>query len=346
MDRRFALQRMGAALAGGCLPALGFGDEPADEKPTPAEEPNDAPAVEFKMSEEVLAVLDDWERHSQAIHKLEVSFERYTYDSTFHIEKRAVGRIWFEAPDKHRIDFRPMDISQLPLDEKTKRPINQQKKGLNGQFYTVQADGSSRWICRGDILLFLDDDQKTYESIEIPPHMRGTMAIDPPWGLYFLGIKLGLSSLFGGFVEQRPNGHQFPPGFRVLASQWRERYAMAFGSQHNPDGSGDKPGLIHLVASPLVASVARQWSRLEVLIDPRLDKRNGQNEPVWLPNAMKLVDPTGTNESVYVYSVKDAQVDREWWADPIKDPSLLRGYKSLCLHRQAAVNQADSTCPG
>jgi TIGR03009 family protein len=327
MNRRHALQRLlgGFAAGGLLLPStlLGQAQIPVQQAAAgtqaPAPQPRGLPG--FQIAPETLQVLHDWERYTRTIQKLEGDFERYVYDMTFVVEKRATGEFWYEAPDKGRIDFKPMNIAALPIDATTKRPYNPLKKGANGQFYAVQADAGSRWICRGDILLYIDDDQKTYESVEIPPHMRGQNITASP-----------LPFLFG-----------------VSAAQMQERYYLALGSMHDPQGQRGKR-VIHIVASPRLASIAKEWSRAEVLLDPG-ERFQANGLPVFVPTAIKLLDPTGNQETVYVFKLDDTKLNAQrWFGDPFKDPGILSGLKFLGHHRQAAEPQQaptrDAEAPG
>src|SRR5690606_6588065 len=59
---------------------------------------------------ELDAVLKQWEQASSRIQKLQGKHHRFVYDQVFHVEKRAEGYFYYEAPDKGRIDLKKADI--------------------------------------------------------------------------------------------------------------------------------------------------------------------------------------------------------------------------------------------
>lgn len=342
MNRRHVLQRLACGFAGGALLSPSVYGQATPPRVAANAAPVAAPGApgggvlpraqpSFQVAPEVLQVLNDWERYTKSINKLEGQFIRYVYDSTFLVEKRANGEFWYEAPDKGRIDFKPARLDGLKIDPNTKKAYNPLKTDpKTGTPYTVQADASSRWICRGDMLVFIDDDQKTYETVEIPPHMRGQNITASP-----------LPFLFG-----------------VSAQQMLQRYYMALGSMHDPRGVRKTPDgrslspVIHIVATPALAPIAKEWSRAEVLLDPGLTFKDQQGQPVYVPSAIRLLDPTGNTETVYMFQLDSTKLNKSGFfrfTDPFKDPGALGGLKFIGHHRQAAEPQSerrDAETPG
>ena len=316
MQRRHALQRLLRGLAAGSL--IGPAALYAQQQPTrqtgvarvgaseQAAAPATRPAANFKISEEAWRVLQQWEAHTRNIERLRGTFDRYVYDSTFLVEKRAAGKFWYEAPDKGRIDFDPMDDNRLPQPDAQGRRINPKKLGTNGQPYTVQADHKSKWVCRGDALLAIDDEQRTYEVMEIPPHMQGRNIANSP-----------LPFLFG-----------------MTAQEMDRRYYISLGTIKE---YGGRP-VVNIVAAPRLPSAAKEWSRAEVLLDPGTYFQDGNRQPVYVPIAIKLLDPTGQTETVYFFRLDQTKLNegRLLFGKPFEEPNgWIRGYKCTGRHRVA-----------
>lgn len=336
MNRRHALRHLlGGFTAGGLLlPSMLFGQSAPSAPPAGTARTRPAAtgaAASFQASPAVVQMLEEWERYTRNINKLEGEFERIVYDSTFIVERRAYGKFWYEAPDKGRIDFKPMNLSNLPVDQKSGKPYNPHRAAPSGTgYYTVLPDASKRWICRGDLLIDIDDDQKTYETTEIPPQMRGVNITASP-----------LPFLFG-----------------VTADEMQRRYFLSLGSMHDPlgqrpvgEGRRANPQ-IHVVAAPRLESIAREWSRAEILLDPGTKFRDDSKQPIYLPTAIRLIDPPGTQETVYVFKLDDTKLNSSsfFGSDPFKVPStMFSSYKLLGHHRHAAApdpSKIEAAAPG
>lgn len=302
MNRRMAIEKLvGGVVSAGLMvgsPLFGQGadsegrvrigagggaPQQGPQQPNTAVQQTAAAQVEVQMSPEVMQLLQLWEKHTAGIERLQGNFQRYVYDSTFYSEKRADGSFWFERPDKGRIDIRAS--KDIPADG-----LNHRKLGANGKPYSVQADINQRWICRGDALILIDMDQSLYDMIEIPPHLQGKNISASP-----------LPFLFG-----------------MSASEMEKRYFMTLGSMHNPRGTEAKPQpLVHVVAHPKDKEVAREWSRADVLLDP-----GTQFQGYFVPTAIRLMDPTGNRETVYVFTLNTMKMNEARWPfqDPFREP--------------------------
>lgn len=60
-------------------------------------------------------VLLQWEAKTADIDTLYCPITRYEFDSVFGKETRSMGRIWFENPDKGRIDFQPASAALMEV---------------------------------------------------------------------------------------------------------------------------------------------------------------------------------------------------------------------------------------
>ncbi|QDT35602.1 hypothetical protein [Thalassoglobus polymorphus] len=234
-----------------------------------------------RPSPQMLLVLQEWEQKTAGIDTLQGVFRRYVYDSTFGVEKRAVGEYWFGSPDKARMDFNPDPDIVKALAASPGQPLTH--KAPDGKVYSVQADAHKVWICNGKDILEVDVAPKQYSKMEIPPQYQGQRITDGPMPFLF-GMK---------------------------ADSVTKRYKMAFGEMHDPERQ------IHIIAYPLVPNLRREFQRAEVLLDPN----------TFLPNAVKLWDPSGNQETVYrFYTPKPFTL-----ADKLRGPwsISLRGYEKM-----------------
>lgn len=304
------------ALAGRLLEAQQPGRARLEEVPPARQTPRattetaqriprpEAGNIEVQIPQELEDLLVQWEQNSSQIQRLHGEFERFVYDTVFCVEKRSRGEFWYEAPDKGRMDFQVVPI---------KEAINPKKLGNNGKPYAVQADEAQRWVCTGTEIFIIHEAQKLYDYIEIPPQQQGRNIINGP-----------LPFLFG-----------------MKADHAKKRYFLTLGSQNWPQGKfkTDEKGKqvmthapqVHIVASPKYEVDAREWSRAEVLLDGTK----------FLPRAIRLLNPDGTKESVYVFFPQDRMwVNQRWLlSDPFNERPP-RGFKKATHTRATDEEQA------
>ncbi len=149
------------------IPPAPVGDPPANSADAPQQLP-----------QELEAELLQWANATKDIPKLEGEHTRWIYDHVFQVEKRAIGSFYYEAPDKGRIDLEP-DPKVHP------GAVNSNKIGKNGKPFTIQPDQAEKWICDGQTIMQINDDEKTYESIQIPPQNQGHNIMDGPLPFLF-----------------------------------------------------------------------------------------------------------------------------------------------------------------
>ena len=301
-------------------PARG-GGQPATAPAAAAQPPR--PPVELQEDPRLDPILRAWEHYTRNIERLHGNFDRYVYDSTFLVEKRSAGEFWYEAPDKGRLDFTAFPEERMPPPNDKGQRINPQKLGANGAPYTVMRDTNMRWICRGDALLFIHVDEKMYDITEIPPHMQGKAITSSP-----------LPFLFG-----------------VSADELRKKFYMSLGTMHDPDGSRTGHKMLHIVAAPRLASLAQEFSRAEVLLDPGTIHKDANGQPVFAPIAIRMFDPTGQQETAYRFDVAKAKLNQRplFFGNPFREPSLLQGFRLNQHNRvthQEDPNQRSAEAPG
>jgi len=266
------------------------------------------PQVELKMSKELEDLLVLWEQQSSKVNKLRGEIKRFTYDSVFSEEKRALGTFWYQSPDMGRIDFQAVKVPDPA--------INPNKKDANGKPYSIVSDVPQRWICTGKQIFIIHDSTKIYDKIDIPAQQQGKNIMNGP-----------LPFLFG-----------------LKAEQAKARYMLSLGDMHLPQGKVEKladgttrqwPPQVHIVAFPRLEVDAREWSRAEVMLDAK----------TFIPMAIKLFNPQGTMETVYVLSPNAIKINETFWLNnpnPFNDrppPGYTIGFDSRAANDEAEPAQ-------
>lgn len=247
--------------------------------------------IQIRMDPVMEKLLDQWEAVSTKVHRIEGDFDLYRYDEVFQTETRANGTFWHESPDKGRMEFKP--IPQDELDKCPKNaanmPINPSMKGPDGQPYEIKSQDQECWLCDGEtIIQAMLKPERAYHKREIPTQFRGESIRESP-----------LPFLFG-----------------LKKKEARERYLLSFGDFHNKQLKGAKAPVIHLIALPLRAADAQEWSKAEVIL----------HSDTFLPHSIRTVDPAGTTKCVYVF--KRVDVNPKWLvSNPFR--INLRGFKKL-----------------
>ena len=236
------------------------------------------------ITEEMKALLSEWEEKTKDINSLSCSFTRYEYDKVFAKETRSVGTIYFQNPDKGRIDFEPAGKALMALS-------SGHRDDQNKPFRVVAGD-LTQWICTGKWIYVLNNAAKSYDRVEIPPEMQGQNITRSP-----------LPFIFGMKAQDAMN-----------------RFALRLGDMHNPDGAhltGDGKPMrrqLHIVANPFDPNVAREYTQAEILLNPE----------TFLPMSLRTIDPAGNKETVYLFDPKSLNVGGGWGLkNPFKAPALI-----------------------
>ncbi len=119
-------------------------------------------------------VLKDWENKTSQFKKLVGEFESMRYDPTFMVEKRAKGKFAHEAPDKGSYEKEAVPIAKG------------QPAGKKG--YALESDTPEKWVCTGKEIIKINENDKTYEKLPIPPESQGENIIEGPLPFLF-GMK-------------------------------------------------------------------------------------------------------------------------------------------------------------
>lgn len=167
---------------------------------------------------------------------------------------------------------------------------NPPQQKIGSKVFQIQADRGETWLCTGKEILDINHDEKTYDRFQIPVAFQGQNITNGP-----------LPFLFG-----------------MKAEEVKKKYMMSLGDMHKPE-----EGKIHIVATPMVPALRREFQRAEILL----------NAETYLPSGVKLWDPAGSKETVYVFWEPERNF-RTWLNDPFR--INLRGWKLINDHKAPA----------
>lgn len=192
-------------------------DDSAGEPPRRLPRPQSEPLVRIlTLDAETEQVLKDWEQHTSEFKKLVGEFYRHRYDDAFEVDKFAKGKFAFEAPDKGNYELAPGEVGKSPS----------RKKNKAGVPYTVQPDQAERWVCNGKEVIKIDEKEKTYEKVLIPPDRQGDRIIDGPLPFLF-GMKADRAKQRYKAIELKPGPSdevrlRVVPRLEADAMNWKE----------------------------------------------------------------------------------------------------------------------------
>ena len=141
-----------------------------------AADPNTGKPIDPKIE----ALLEVWSKRTKEIKRLQGSHIRSVRDFSWGTETVAEGKFYVETPDKGRFDLVPYS-RKLPAKPFPRKSPNGKKVDLKVQ----SSNKKERWICDGNEIKAIDDDNKTYEAIKIPPSQRGDNIMDGPLPFLF-----------------------------------------------------------------------------------------------------------------------------------------------------------------
>ena len=197
--------------------------QPGGGGPAKPARPAPAPFRVPQLSPEMEQVLQEWEAKSSKIKKLSGTFERYTYDTVFEVEKRGEGAYVYFYPDKGAYRVEGTELSKGDKSD---------KRGADGKLYLLKPDTVDHWVCDGTAVFKIDEQEKTFEKMVIPPEKRGENIMDGP-----------LPFLFGMKAEKAKMRYEFKLVQRTEARIWVQ-------------------------VKPLWPQDAQNWQLAEVMLDP------------------------------------------------------------------------------
>lgn len=185
------------------------------------------------INPELGKLLTSWSRASDQIKTLHGRHTRRVYDTSFAVEKISYGEVWFEAPDKGRIDIKAVKITEKMLGERQAEGAKVQRNA-QGVPFKLTSDAEAKWICDGQRVFDINEEEKRAQIANLPPTLRGKAIMNSP-----------LPFLFG-----------MPPQEAV------KRFKMVISKDYRPE----HPYVI-LKALPLQRQDAENWSQAEIYLN-------------------------------------------------------------------------------
>lgn len=142
----------------------------ANAKPVPRQPREQLPPIDPRLE----AFLQNWEKYTKGIISLEGRHTRFTYDYTWNIEKRAVGKFYYKAPDHGRIDLEPDDYIKKG-----------ETKKVDNKIFKVEPADPEMWISNGKEIIQVHVKDKTYSRIPLPEDLQGKNIMDGPLPFLF-----------------------------------------------------------------------------------------------------------------------------------------------------------------
>lgn len=212
-----------------------------------------APADE--LPPELEEILEDWESHSKSIKTLHGIQSRSEFNHVFGVEKVTKGPFFLETPDKGRIDILAVKLNKGAVSN---------KKDKEGKPYKLEAGQSQKWICTGEEILILNEDEKdkTYSREAIPEHQRGKNIIHSP-----------LPFLFG-----------------MAADEAKNRFKLSFDKDKSDGSIKNTKDSATLLAWPKMEKDRQNYKVARITLD----------KIKYLPKEVRLLDDSGT-EVVYTF---------------------------------------------
>lgn len=188
-----------------------------------------------RISPELAKLLTDWSRASDQIKTLHGKHTRRVYDTTFAVEKISTGEVWFEAPDKGRIDIKAVEVSDRMQAARQQEGAKVQRDS-KGVPYKLVSDAKGKWICDGQRVFDIKDEEKRADVVNLPPTLRGKEIMNSP-----------LPFLFG-----------MPP------EKAAQRFSMEIAEDYRPQHP-----YVKLKALPRLKQDAENWSQAEILLSTK-----------------------------------------------------------------------------
>jgi TIGR03009 family protein len=150
------------------------------EQITPRVAPPAIAAPQEPISPELEELLKEWEDKSSLIKVLKGEHQRTVYNLVFEVEQRANGVFYLETPDKGRIELVGVKPGKT---EKSKRT-----NPKTGSLFRLEEGRGEKWICSGQEIIAINDEEKTYEIMPLPKNIQGENIIKSPLPFLF-GMK-------------------------------------------------------------------------------------------------------------------------------------------------------------
>lgn len=170
------------ALAGLVLAAALVFDGIAFAQTSPAAEPRprnqlqQVPLQVQQLPPALEQILHNWSQATRQIKELKGEHNRFVYDHVFETETQAKGKFYYRAPDMGRIDLHPYKYAPNQVS---------QKRNAQGQPFTLVEDKPEKWICDGERLMQVNEQERQVDVYPIPEDSRGTSIMNGPLPFLF-----------------------------------------------------------------------------------------------------------------------------------------------------------------
>ncbi len=158
---------------------LGNGQGPAQPRISPEQLAPQVAPPEEAIPEELEKLLEQWELKSSKIKILEGKHKRTTYNLVFETEQIANGVFYLETPDKGRIDL---------VGIKPEKNDKSSRLGKSGKPFRLEEGRGEKWICSGQEVIAVNEEEKTYEIMPLPKDVQGENIVKSPLPFLF-GMK-------------------------------------------------------------------------------------------------------------------------------------------------------------
>lgn len=285
----------------------------ADHEVPPAKAPARQPRPDIqpdrveKLSPELETLLKDWEINSAKVKKLVGDFKRFKYDKVFSVELRAEGKFAYESPDKGYYQF---EGTEIPAGVKSRKSYTD-KDPNTGKIvqvpFSLKPDTTEHWVCDGEYIFKINDRDRQFERVPIPPENRGQNIIDGP-----------LPFLFG-----------------MKADRAKRRYTFEM-----MDSKPEFPSTVWLLVRPRLPMDASNWSEARVGINQKtflpvavmLTDPSGNSETVHLFSKVEANPKQGILPALF------------GGGNPFQPD--LRKYKMVQNEKEGSIDGADPDSPG
>jgi TIGR03009 family protein len=179
---------------------------------------------------EVDQLLSAWSDHTKEIKNLAGKHFRATRNFVYGTETLAEGKFFVEMPDKGRFDVG----TYTPRGPKSPKPGDfREYPAANGtptKMEIKSAQKLEKWICDGKIVRVIDDSDKSYEEVKIPPDQQGSRMIDGPLP-FLLGMppdkaKARYRFSLGQRARQDAVWIEVRPKLEMDATEWARAYVL------------------------------------------------------------------------------------------------------------------------
>jgi len=131
-------------------------------------------------------VLEYWEAQSSRIERLQGDVLKRTYDTPFQTETVGEGRLFYESPDKGRLDMKSINPKDLKnMIAKRNQPDARVQRGKDGKPFRLVSGLTEKWVCDGQRLISVNEEEKTAEVAELPDELQGQNIMNGPLPFLF-----------------------------------------------------------------------------------------------------------------------------------------------------------------